>query len=80
MFLDVQRRNSLKRFVGLRKHRHIEPRIKWRLGFFPEAICLELSRLALRRDPPLGLFDAPLNRLPQPRVLWRERVGLVVIC
>jgi hypothetical protein len=44
MFCDVQRRDFLKRFVGFRKHSHIEPRIQRLLGFFPVAIRRELFR------------------------------------
>jgi hypothetical protein len=44
MFRDVQWRHALKRFVGLRKYRHVEPRIQWLLGFFPAAIRRELFR------------------------------------
>jgi hypothetical protein len=54
MLLDVQRRNSLKSFFRLRKHRHIEPGIPWLLGLFPAALCLERFVLV----PAQGLWQS----------------------
>ncbi len=88
MFLDVQRRNSLQRFVGLRKHRHIEPRIKRLLGLFPAAIRLELFRRYLDSHfiPAINLPRAgrihlqivehdPLEQIGNELLIFRARLG-----
>ena len=74
MFRDVQRRDFLKRFVSLRKHRHIEPRIQWPLGH-PITCFNSISNLRKRgKHIQVGLLLAEQSTpaIPMSKVIAHE--------